>query len=251
MSIEKFRSLHYQDKPLLIANTWDAISSKAAEKAGFQVIGTSSHAIANMLGYEDGEIIPFEEMFRIVHKIVKSTALLVSADIESGYTDDPELLNNYAEQLADAGVLGINLEDGLTSGSQRRLGDASLLARKIKSVKSHLRSKGKDLFINARIDTYTTKHPDAIGETLKRIKIYEDAGADGFFVPLINEDSDIRAVLGATSLPLNVFLKEGLKNYEEFALLGVHRISSGNGIHSKITKATEEAFQKLHETKSL
>jgi len=251
MSIEKFRSLHYQGKPLLIANTWDAISSKAAEKAGFEVIGTSSHAIANMLGYEDGEIIPFEEMFGIIQKIVKSTSLLVSADIESGYTDNPELLNRYMEQLADAGVLGVNLEDGLTNGSERKLGDVSVLAAKIKSVKSHLKSKGKDIFINARIDTYTTKHPDAIEETLKRIKVYEDAGADGFFVPLINEDADIKAVLNATSLPLNVFLKAGLKTYGAFAALGVHRISYGNGIHAKITKATDEAFQKLNDSKAL
>lgn len=251
MSIEKFRSLHHQDKPLLIANTWDAVSSKAAEKAGFQVIGTSSHAIANMLGYEDGEIIPFDEMFSVIQKIVKSTPLLVSADIESGYTDNPEELNRYAEQLADAGVLGVNIEDGLTNGSTRKLGEASVLAEKIKSVKSHLRSKGKDLFINARIDTYTTKHPDAIEETLKRIKLYEDAGADGFFVPLINEDSHIKAVLGTTRLPLNVFLKEGLKTYEEFAALGVHRISSGNGVHAKITKASEDSFQKLFATKAL
>ncbi|MEG0917265.1 MAG: isocitrate lyase/phosphoenolpyruvate mutase family protein, partial [Myroides sp.] len=42
MSLEKFKSLHNQNQPLLIANTWDAISNKAAEKAGFQVIGTSS-----------------------------------------------------------------------------------------------------------------------------------------------------------------------------------------------------------------
>lgn len=251
MSIEKFRSLHYQGKPLLIANTWDAISSKAAEKAGFQVIGTSSHAIANMLGYEDGEIIPFEEMFRIVRSIVKSTSLLVSADIESGYTDNNELLNGYLEQLADAGVLGVNLEDGLTSGGERKLGDVSVLAGKITSIKSYLKSRGKDIFINARIDTYTTKHPDALGETLKRMKAYEEAGADGFFIPLINEDSHIRSVLGATSLPVNVFLKEGLKTYEEFAALGIHRISSGNGIHAKITKATEEAFRQLHDTRAL
>ena len=65
MSLEKFKELHHQSQPLLIANTWDAISSKAAEKAGFQVIGTSSHAIANILGLEDGEIIPFNEMFFI------------------------------------------------------------------------------------------------------------------------------------------------------------------------------------------
>lgn len=251
MSLEKFKSLHNQNHPLLIANTWDAISSKAAEKAGFQVIGTSSHAIANILGYEDGENIPFEEMFFMVEKIAKSTSLLVSADFESGYSDDPQQVAKNVEKLVDAGILGINLEDGLTNGKDRSLGDISVLTDKIKAIKSHLQSKGKDIYVNARIDTYTTKHPDAINETLKRIKAYETAGADGFFVPLINTDEDIKAVLETTKLPLNVFMKDGLKTYEEFAALGVHRVSYGNGIHAKITEATNKAFDDLMKTKSL
>lgn len=251
MSLEKFKSLHNQNQPILIANTWDAISSKAAEKAGFKIIGTSSHAIANMLGYEDGENIPFEEMFFVIEKIVKSTSLLVSADFESGYSDDPLQVAKNVEKLVDAGVLGINLEDGLTNGKDRSLGDSSILTDKIKAIKSHLQSKGKDIYINARIDTYTTKHPNAITETLKRIKIYELVGADGFFVPLININEDIKAVLETTQLPLNVFMKNGLKTYQEFAALGVHRISYGNGIHAKITEATNKAFADLMNTKSL
>lgn len=251
MSLEKFKSLHNQNQPLLIANTWDAISSKAAEKAGFQVMGTSSHAIANILGYEDGENIPFEEMFFVVEKIAKSTSLLVSADFESGYSDDPQQVAKNVEKLVDAGISGINLEDGLTNGKDRSLGDISVLIDKIKAIKSHLQSKGKDIYINARIDTYTTKHPDAINETLKRIKAYEAAGADGFFVPLINTDEDIKAVLETTKLPLNVFMKDGLKTYEEFAALGVHRVSYGNGLHAKITEATNNAFDDLMKTKSL
>ncbi|UUV21815.1 isocitrate lyase/PEP mutase family protein [Paenimyroides aestuarii] len=251
MSLENFKSLHHQNQPLLIANTWDAISSKAAEKAGFQIIGTSSHAIANILGYEDGENVSFEEMFFMVEKIAKSTSLLVSADFESGYSDDPQQVAKNVEKLVDAGVLGINLEDGLTNGKDRSLGDISVLTHKIKAIKSHLQSKGKDIYINARIDTYTTKHSDAIAETLKRIEAYESAGADGFFVPLINTDEDIKAVLNATKLPLNVFMKEGLKTYEEFAALGVHRVSYGNGIHAKITEATNNAFDALMKAKSL
>lgn len=251
MSLEKFKSLHKQNQPLLIANTWDAISSKAAEKAGFQVIGTSSHAIANILGYEDGENIPFEEMFLVIEKIVKSTSLLVSADFESGYSDDPQQVAKNVEKLVDVDILGINLEDGLTNGKDRSLGDVSILTDKIKAIKSHLQSKGKDIYINARIDTFTTKHPDAINETLKRIKAYEAAGADGFFVPLINTNEDIKAVLETTQLPLNVFMKDGLKTYEEFAALGVHRVSYGNGLHAKITEATNKAFDDLMKTKSL
>lgn len=251
MSVEKFKALHHGSQPFLVANTYDAISAKAAEKSGFEAMATSSHAIANILGYEDGEVIPFSEMFFMIEKTTKASSMLVSCDIESGYSDDPQEVANNVKQLVDIGVVGINLEDGLTKGKDRVLGDASILAEKIKTIKSELKKEGKDIFINARIDTYTTKHPNALEESLQRIKIYEEAGADGFFIPLINEEKDIKAVFDTTKLPLNAFLKEGLKSYEEYAKLGVHRVSSGNGIHAVVTKATEQAFEKLHNQKSL
>lgn len=251
MSVEKLKQLHHQQQPLMIANTWDAISAKAAEKAGLKVMGTSSHAIANMLGYEDGEVIPFNEMFFVIEKIAKASSLLVSCDIEAGYSDEPNEVANNVKQLVDIGVVGINLEDGLTKGKDRVLGDASILAKKIKTIKSELKKEGKDIFINARIDTYTTKHPNALEESLQRIKIYEEAGADGFFIPLINEENDLKKVFETTKLPINVFLKDGLKTYDEFAELGAHRVSSGNGIYAIVTKATDKAFNRLMIDKSL
>ncbi|MGC4128346.1 MAG: isocitrate lyase/phosphoenolpyruvate mutase family protein [Bergeyella sp.] len=42
----KFKNLHNQKKPLLIANVWDVQSVKIAEELNFQAIGTSSAAIA-------------------------------------------------------------------------------------------------------------------------------------------------------------------------------------------------------------
>ena len=88
MKVDKFRKLHEQEDPLFLANVWDVISAKAAEAAGFEAIGTSSHAIANVLGYEDGENMSFYEMLYMIERITKSTNLLVSADIESGFTKD-------------------------------------------------------------------------------------------------------------------------------------------------------------------
>ncbi|WP_374684792.1 GNAT family N-acetyltransferase [Scandinavium manionii] len=44
-----FIELHNQNKPLLIANVWDAGSAIAAQQAGYQALGTSSAAIAATL----------------------------------------------------------------------------------------------------------------------------------------------------------------------------------------------------------
>ncbi|WP_312312905.1 isocitrate lyase/PEP mutase family protein [Empedobacter brevis] len=249
MSVQNFRELHNQDYPLVIANVWDAISAKAAEKAGFLAVGTSSHAIANMLGYEDGQNISFYEMLYIIERISKSTSLLVSADIESGFTEDLEALNDYIEKLVDVGVVGINLEDGNTDEEKRKLSNQLVLETKIKSIKDDLKSKGKDIFINARIDTYTTKSENTLDETIRRGKLYKEAGADGIFVPLIEDKMEIEKVINEVGLPLNIFITPTLNSYKTISELGVHRISSGNKVHHKVTEFTNIFFEELLDSK--
>ncbi|MGV0830993.1 isocitrate lyase/PEP mutase family protein [Empedobacter brevis] len=249
MSVQNFRELHNQDYPLVIANVWDAISAKAAEEAGFLAVGTSSHAIANMLGYEDGQNISFYEMLYIIERISKSTSLLVSADIESGFTEDLEALNDYIEKLVDVGVVGINLEDGNTDEEKRKLSNQLVLETKIKSIKDDLKSKGKDIFINARIDTYTTKSENTLDETIRRGKLYKEAGADGIFVPLIEDKMEIEKVINEVGLPLNIFITPTLNSYKTISELGIHRISSGNKVHHKVTEFTNNFFEGLLDSK--
>ncbi len=70
-----FRNLHNQRDPLLICNIWDVASSKIAEKLNFKAIGTSSAAIASLLGYEDGEKMSFSELNYLVKRIIANTTL--------------------------------------------------------------------------------------------------------------------------------------------------------------------------------
>jgi 2-methylisocitrate lyase-like PEP mutase family enzyme len=50
----RFLALHHADKPLLIANAWDAASTALWQHAGAPAIGTSSAALAWACGYADG-----------------------------------------------------------------------------------------------------------------------------------------------------------------------------------------------------
>lgn len=248
---EEFKKLHYTKTPLLIGNVWDAISTNAAKKAGYEVVNVSSHPVADMLGYADGQNMSFDEIFFISKRIQASTPLHVSVDIEAGYTDNTDILNHYVERLVDIGICGINLEDGITNGEERKLAEVSVLENKIKSIKTYLKSKEKDIFINARIDTYTTKHPEAFNETLNRAQIYEAAGADGVFVPLIEDDHEIKTLLDTVQIALNVFVTPKLNDYDHIQSLGVHRISSGNKVQAKVNDLTNEIFEDLFQNKNL
>lgn len=242
--IQAFTNLHQLAAPLLLGNVWDAQTAILAEKAGFKALGSSSHAIAFTLGYADGEVLSFDELFFVVKRIVQSVKIPVSVDFEAGYSADPEQVATYVKQLADAGVVGINLEDGQVVDGKRVLGDSQLLVDKIKAIK-----KVTSIFINARADTYTTKHPAALEESIKRAKRYQEAGADGIFIPLIERPEDLKAFVEQVSLPLNVFTSPTLPTYEALAEIGVKRISHGAKQYDLLMKKSEQLFQDFAKTK--
>jgi len=239
-----FKTLHYDDNPLLLANVWDAHSAKLAQQAGYKALGSSSHAIANSLGYEDGENITFEQLFFVIRHIMNVAKIPLSVDFEAGYSEDPKQVAQYVKQLTDIGVAGINLEDGMVKNGKRILGDAALLAEKIRAIKATT-----TIFINARIDTYTTKHPDSLNEAISRATSYKSAGADGVFVPLIEKDTDILTFTSRVDLPLNVFTTPQLPDYEGLKKLGVKRISHGAKQYELLMKKSEGIFNEFMKTK--
>ncbi len=241
MSVEKFKALHEQSKPFVVGNVWDAHTAKTAEELGFQGLGSSSHAIANMLGYEDGQNISVDEILFVVERIVKAVNIPVSVDFEAGYSSDPEEVAAHVKQLVEVGVVGINLEDGVVKDGKRGMEDPQVLAHKIKAIKAVT-----NIFINARADTYTTKHPDALEESIKRAQIYADAGADGIFIPVIEKEQDIKKFVEAVRLPLNVFATPNIPDYQMLTELGVKRISHGAKLYEKISKQTKELLGAIH-----
>lgn len=238
-----FKSLHQQEKPLLLGNVWDAHSAKLAEKAGFKALGSSSHAIAFAMGYEDGEKIRFEELFFVIKRIAEAVEIPLSVDFEAGYSDDPAQVLEYVKKLEEIGVVGINLEDGQVVDGKRQLVDAEDLVEKIKDIRSK-----SDIFINARVDTYTTKHPDALKESIRRANLYAEAGAEGVFVPLIETESDLKSFVSEVKIPLNVFTTPNLPEYEKLTQLGVKRISHGAKQYDFLMKKSEEIFNQFQAT---
>lgn len=239
MMYTSFKKLHQQPKLLILGNIWDAQSAKIAQNAGFKALGSSSHAIANAMGYADGEKITVDELLFVVERIVKAVDIPVSVDFESGYSDNPVEVAKNVKRLVDLGVVGINLEDGQVTDGKRILGDADLHRQKIEAIKAET----KDIFINARTDTYTTKHKSALEESITRIKLYTKAGADGSFVPLIETEENIQAFLHATSLPLNVFLTPNIPSLDKLNELGVKRLSHGAKLYEWLIGQNTKVFQ--------
>ena len=225
-----FNALHHQPQPLLIANVWDASSALAAAQTGYRALGTSSAAIAAMLGYEDGEGMCFDELLFIVTRIRAITDLSLSVDLEAGYSDTTDGIANHIHRLAASGVVGINLEDSHVVNGVRQLDDAGEFADRLQL----LRQMCPGIFLNVRTDTFLLNTQDALRETLSRGRRYAASGADGFFVPCMSRSEDIATIAREIALPLNVMCIPELADFATLAELGVRRISMGNFVHGAL-----------------
>lgn len=245
----EFKKLHNQTTPLIIANVWDVPSAKIAEKLNFKAIGTSSAAIATLLGYQDGEEMDFSELEYFVKRITLNTKLPLSVDLESGYSRNPIKIVNHIKRLANLGVVGINIEDSIVY-KKRKLIDANDFATTLSEITKHLKDEHIDIFVNVRTDTFLLGIPDAIEDTKKRIQLYESTGVDGIFVPCIEEISDIKTIVNCTKLPINVMCMPNLPSFDKLNNLGVKRISMGNFLFDKMYHRFENTTKEILKNQS-
>jgi len=239
-----FKDLHQQHEAVIIGNVWDVASACIAEQAGYQIIGTSSAAIATTKGLADGELVSFEALLSIVKDIIRHTSLPLSVDIEGGYSRNPAQIVKHIVALAEAGAKGVNIEDSVVDG-ERVLLDPYVFSELIGDIKKALNKGNINMFLNVRTDTFLLGGSDAIMETKQRINLYERSGADGIFIPCIEREQDISAIVTSTRLPLNVMCMPNLPSFDRLNDLGVKRISIGNFVFDQMMSGFQQTLKNI------
>lgn len=229
-----FHQLHHQRTPLLLVNIWDPASAVLAQQQGAQALGTSSAALAWSLGYADGQQLPVNELLAAVQRILRVIQLPLTVDIEQGYGDEPTQVAELVVQLAELGVAGINMEDGTA--------EPQLLCAKIQACRSLLAERA--LFINARTDVYLAQlatGPEAITECIRRLALYQEAGADGVFVPGLTDLAVAKQLSQHSSLPLNLMGWPEGATAKDLTEAGVKRLSAGPALFLQSYQAYQRA----------
>ncbi|WTW92566.1 isocitrate lyase/phosphoenolpyruvate mutase family protein [Streptomycetaceae bacterium NBC_01309] len=249
---EAFRALHHGSRPLVLPNAWDHASASALVARGFAAVATTSLGVAAALGRLDGQGGMRDDTVALARRLTRLPAL-VTVDAEGGYSDDPDDVAALAVELAAAGVVGMNLEDGRSDGT---LTDLGFHCAAIGAVKRAV----PDMFVNARTDAFwlgtadgtADATPDGrpLDEVLRRGAAFVAAGADGVFVPGLDDDAAIRTVVGEVAAPVNILFNPARHTYGRLADLGVARISCGSllfrtALHSAVELAwsiAEDAY---------
>jgi 2-methylisocitrate lyase-like PEP mutase family enzyme len=221
---QAFHDLH-REGLLILPNAWDAGSARIVEHAGAKAVATSSAAVAWAHGYPDGEAIPPEVLIVTIRETARVVSIPVTADIEAGYTQDPQAAADFAGRVIDAGAVGVNIEDGQAS--------PDLLCAKIGRVRDAAAKSGVELWVNARVDVYLHKLAEgqaAYDETVRRARLYREAGANSIFAPGAVDETTIANLVREVGLPLNVLAWPGLPDAARLEELGVRRLSAGAGL---------------------
>ncbi|MBT1702819.1 isocitrate lyase/PEP mutase family protein [Chryseosolibacter indicus] len=245
--VKVFRELHRQSEPLLLANVWDVQSAKVFEKQKFKAIGTSSAAVAQTLGYNDGEEMPFDEYFLMIKRIKASTTIPLTVDLEAGYGKTEDEIVSNIKALHELGVVGINIEDSIVTNSVRTIVSAESFAERLKKLISRLHEEDIDIFINVRCDAFLLNLTDAKNEAIRRTSAYGKTGVHGFFLPCITNVDDIKATTAATTLPVNVMCMPNLPGFNVLKTAGVKRISMGPFLNKAVYQRMEELCQQVVE----
>ncbi|GHI01746.1 hypothetical protein Scel_00670 [Streptomyces cellostaticus] len=222
-----FARLHHQAAPLLLPDAWDYASAAALAAQGFPAIGTTRLGVAAAAGLPDGAAATADATLALVRRLGQGS-FLFTVDAEGGFSDDPEEVAELARRLHDAGAAGINLEDGRPDGT---LAPVELHAAKIAAVKA----AAPDLFVNARTDTYWLGRQEE--ETTDRLAIYEQAGADGLFVPGLSDPDGIATLTATLVVPLNILYTPTGPTLAELAELGVRRVNLGSLLYRRALAA--------------
>lgn len=233
--------LHTAPELLTVVNVWDAITAKVvSDVPGTKALATASHSIAAMYGYEDGENIPVDLMLEAVKRIVDSTELPVTADLEGGYGDAAETVR----RAIGVGVVGANIEDQL-----KPVADA---ARQVEQIMKVAEQEGVDFVLNARTDAFHLNRggdPDEnVAVAIERGKAYLDAGAPVVFVPAILDEAQVERIVDAFGPQrLTMIAIPGNPPLERLEELGVARVSFGPLSQNVALTALQELVEGVNE----
>jgi 2-methylisocitrate lyase-like PEP mutase family enzyme len=229
---EVLRKLHHGGKILVLANAWEVSSARIFEEMGFPAIATTSAGIAASLGYPDGQFISRDEMLDIVGRIARAVHVPVTADLEAGYGPTIEDMTATVKAMAEAGAVGMNLED-VTGSDESTHVDLATQVEKIQAIRRAGEAIGVPLVLNARTDIFLMPigpEPTRFERTVERCRAYRKAGADCLFVPGVKDAATISKLVKAVDGPLNILATAGGPNVNELQAMGVARVSMGSAV---------------------
>ena len=240
----RFRALHEAPGAFVIPNPWDAGSARILAALGFQALATSSGASAGTLGRRDGRVTR-EEALAHCRAIVEATDLPVAADLEKGFGDAPAAAAETIRLAASVGLVGGSIEDA-TGDKQKPLYDISAATERVAAAVAAARALSFPFTLTARTENFLRGNPD-LGDTIKRLQAFEQAGADVLMAPGLPDLAAVRAVCAAVKKPVNFMVGIRGRSFTvaDLTAAGVKRISLATSLYRAAMSGLVDAAREV------
>jgi 2-methylisocitrate lyase-like PEP mutase family enzyme len=241
-----FRRLH-DSGCFVIPNPWNVGSARYLQALGFKALATTSSGYAHSIGYSDGDVTR-DMVLAHFREIVQATDVPVNADFENGFANHPDGVAENVGLCVETGVAGLSIED-FTGNDADPLYPLDQAVARVRAARKAIDAAGGGVVFTARTEGFIKNRPD-MGETIRRLKAFVDAGADCLYPPGIKTREQIETVVKAVApKPVNLLISaaSGL-TVKDIAGMGVRRISVGGtlarvAMHAFLKSAREIAEQ--------
>src|SRR4051812_1553279 len=220
----RLRRLLAEPGILVCPGIYDGFSARLVEQMGFKTAAISGAGLSEAnLGWADVGIMGYEENLHASAALAACTSLPLHADGDTGYGN---AINVYftVQGFERAGIACLMIEDqvwpkrcGHMEGKQVISAEEGV--EKIQAASAARRDPG--FMIKARTDA-TAIH--GVGEAIRRLNLYAEAGADLLFADALLSAEDIATVAHNVSKPLSVNMGFGIRQRPTTPLLSARQL---------------------------
>jgi 2-methylisocitrate lyase-like PEP mutase family enzyme len=238
----RFRALHELEEPLLLPNPWDAGTARLLAGLGFEALATTSLGVANTFGRAHATE---QEILDNCRDINDATELPVNADLENGFAHDPAGAAKMIEIAAGYGAVGASIEDH-TGERESPIYEFGLAVDRVRAAVETAHALPVPVLLTARAENLL-HGVDDLGDTIRRLQAFEEAGADVLYAPGLRTLADMRSVVSAVGKPVNVVMgfADPTITLEQLAEIGVRRISIGGALSRLALKSFMDGARQM------
>jgi carboxyvinyl-carboxyphosphonate phosphorylmutase len=241
-----FRQILEGDKFVRPASVYDAISARAAEALGYEMMMLAgSTASLAVLGAPDLVLLTLTEFAEQARRVTRAASLPLMVDADHGYGNALNVAR-CVEELETAGVSALSIED---TALPRPFGSSGEVFISVAEGAAKMRAA-----VAARTDPGLVilgrtgaARGEGIAGAIERSKAYEAEGVDGLFFLGLTSQSDLEALRAVTSLPFVLGGSTGIGSDAYLASMGV-RI--GGWSHTPSQAAAKAVYETLRELRA-
>jgi len=246
-----FFDLH-RSGTFVLVNVHDVGSALLAEAAGATALGTTSGGHAYTCGVKDAAgALTRSQSLELAAKICDAVDIPVSVDAENGWGHSPDEVAESIRLLIECGAAGASIEDW-SGDSELGFYDANLAADRIEAAVSSAKTYGDSFVVCARADRVMHEGIEALEESINRLRLFANVGADCVYAPGPTDEETLRRIVTETQVPVNALfhMNSGLK-ISDAAAWGVRRVSVGSSLYQATMAAFSAMVKKAVTTGSL